>query len=69
MNEADRPDEGVATMCRAMEEMRNDTVFKTTLALIQNVMLSGYTAEDAMKLLRIPANDYSKYMSNLMSVQ
>ncbi len=63
-------EEGVATMCRAMEQLRNETAeataFKTTLALIKNVMLSGYTAEDAMKLLRIPANDYSKYMPDLM---
>ncbi len=66
-------EEGVATMCRAMEEMRNETAeataFKTTLGLIKNVMLSGYTAEDAMKLLRIPTNDYPKYLSNLIPVQ
>ncbi len=62
-------EEGVATMCRAMEEMRNDTVFTTTLALIKNVMLSGYTAEDAMKLLRIPADDHAKYMPDLMPAQ
>jgi len=56
-----------------MEELRNETAevtaFKTTLALIKNVMLSGYTAEDAMKLLRIPADDYSKYMPDLMPAQ
>lgn len=56
-------------MCKVMEEMRNDTAFKTTLELIKNVMLSGYNAEDAMKMLRIPLADYSKYMTDLVPAQ
>ena len=53
-------------MCRAMEEMRNEAVFKATLTLIQNVMLSGYSAEAAMKLLRIPDSDRNKYLHKLI---
>ncbi len=57
-------EEGVATMCRAMEEMRNDTAFKTMLNAVRELMKNcGWTAEQAMINLSIPEEERSLYLA------
>ena len=57
-------EEGVATMCRAMEEMRNDTAFKTMLNAVRELMKScGWTAEQALLNLNIPVQEHPRYLA------
>lgn len=57
-------EEGVATMCRAMEEMRNDTEFKTKVnAAIQIMKSFNVTAQEALKVLQVPEAEYPRYIA------
>ena len=52
---------GVETMCKVMEDMRNDveqrTEFRTKLESIKNIMEGlKYTPQQAMELLKIPVS-------------
>lgn len=56
-------EEGVATMCRAMEEMRNDTVFKKNIEHILLTMKKlGWSKEQALEFYEIPETEYPKYL-------
>ena len=55
-------EEGVATMCKVMEDMRNETVKRTKIDDIKNVMESfGVSIERAMESLKIPETLWSMY--------
>ena len=59
-------EKGVATMCKVMEDMRNETAKKTeeqtTVNHINDIMIKlKYTAEQAMDLLSIPKSQRSTY--------
>ena len=57
---------GVETMCKEMEKMRDDVEQRTVLRDIKNIMEGlKYTAEQAMELLKISAEDQSKYIAKL----
>lgn len=57
-------EEGVATMCRAMEEMRNDTEFRAQLRAIKNVMESFHvTVYQALDALKIPESERARYLA------
>lgn len=56
-------EEGVATMCRAMEEMRNETLFKNNVEhVLMLIKKLGYTKEQALAFYEIPEAEYPKYM-------
>lgn len=56
-------EEGVATMCRAMEEMRNETAFRKDIEHILMLMKKlGMTKEQALEFYEIPKADYPRYM-------
>ncbi len=56
--------EGVATMCRAMEEMRNDAMFKTKVEDIIKIMKNfNVSAQEAMKALEIPESEHARYIA------
>lgn len=59
--------EGVENMCRAMEEMRKDTEFKTK---VDDILLSmkklGWTKEQALEFYEIPVAEYPKYLPLLV---
>lgn len=56
--------EGVATMCRMLEEMRNETEFETRLSDIKNIMEgANWSLAEVLKLLKIPESDYERYAS------
>ena len=58
--------EGVATMCRAMEEMCNEAEFRTRLTDIRNLIeVSGWTKEKALEVLKVPVSEYPKYLAAL----
>ena len=57
-------------MCKAIEEMREESyqrgIEQTRLESIKNVMEGlKYTAQQAMELLKIPADDQPKYLAKL----
>lgn len=57
-------EEEVATMCRAMEEMRNDTAFKTMLNAVRELMKNcGWTAKQALLNLNIPEQERPRYLA------
>ena len=59
-------EEGVATMCRAMEEMRNDTLFKANVAAICKMMKNlNFTAQEALNVLEIPESEHARYIAAL----
>ena len=59
-------EEGVATMCRAMEEMRNETEFKTRLDAIRNMVETFNLAlVDVLNALKIPESEHERYISAL----
>jgi len=65
-------EEGVTIMCRAMEEMRNETAertaFKTRLeALIQIMGAFKVTVEEALKVLQIPESEHARYIAAIKS--
>ena len=57
---------GVETMCKAMEEMREDVEQRTKLAVVKLLMKKlQYTSQQAMDLLEIPLNEQAKYIAKL----
>ena len=57
---------GVETMCKMMEEMRREATEKTRIEDIKTVMEElKYTAQQAMKLLRVPDSEQPKYLAKL----
>ena len=55
-------EKGVAAMCKVMEDMRNETVKRTKIDDIKNVMESfGVSVEKAMESLKIPETLWSMY--------
>ncbi len=59
-------EKGVATMCRAMEEMRNDTEFKTRLDVIRNLVETlNMTVDEVLKAMRIPESEHARYLAAL----
>ena len=57
-------EEGVAAMCRAMEEMRNETAFKTKVEAIIKIMKKfNVTVQEAMETLEIPESEYPRYIA------
>ena len=56
--------EGVATMCRAMEEMRNDTEFKTRVSDIRNMVETFHlTIDEVLKAMKIPESEHARYIA------
>ena len=61
---------GVETMCKVMEDMRNDveqrTEYKTNIEAIKNIM-EGFkvTSQQAMDVLKIPVSEQPKYQEGL----
>ena len=57
-------EEGVATMCRAMEEMRNDTEFRTRLNDIRNMIETfNLTVNEVMSAMKIPESERERYLA------
>jgi len=57
---------GVETVCKVIEEMREEVAERTMLNAIRNIMEGlKYTAQQAMELLKIPASDQPKYLAKL----
>lgn len=61
-------EEGVATMCRAMEEMRNETAertaLKTNVEAITKIMKGfNVTVQEALKVLEIPESEHARYIA------
>lgn len=57
---------GVNEMCKALEEMRNETAENTLLQTIKNLMETmKWSAEQAMAAMKIPATEQEKYKSRL----
>ena len=57
---------GVNEMCKALEEMRNETAEKTLVQTIKNLMeTTKWNAERAMDALKIPISEQEKYKSRL----
>ena len=53
-------------MCRAMEEMRNDTEFKTRLADIRNMVETfNLSVADVLNAMKIPESDHERYITAL----
>ena len=53
-------------MCKVIEEMREEVEERTMLNAIKNIMEGlKYTAQQAMELLKIPADDQPKYLAKL----
>ena len=58
--------EGVRYMCKAMEDMKNETKDNTIIENIRKLMDTvKWSAEQAMDALKIPADEQSKYLSKL----
>ena len=58
--------EGVRYMCKAMEDMRNETKDNTIIENIRSLMDTvKWTAQQAMDALKIPVDEQSKYLSKL----
>ena len=58
--------EGVRYMCKAMEDMRNETRDKTIVENIKNLMKTlKLSAQQAVDALMIPADEQNKYLSKL----
>ena len=62
--------EGVALMCKAMEDLREESfqrgIDQSRIDSIKSIMETlKYTAQQAMDLLRIPAADQEKYIAKL----
>lgn len=57
-------EEGVATMCRAMEEMRNETEFRTRLNDIRNMIETfNLTVNEVMSAMKIPESERERYLA------
>ncbi len=57
---------GVSEMCKAMEEMRNETAERVLIQTIRNLMETmQWSAEQAMTAMKIPKADKLKYTAKL----
>ena len=57
---------GVASMCKAMEDMRKETATETPLISVKNLMKNmDLTAEQAMTALGIPDHDKTQLLKQL----
>lgn len=57
---------GVNEMCKALEEMRNETAENTLLQTIKNLMETmKWSAEQAMAAMKIPTSEQEKYKARL----
>ena len=57
---------GVSEMCKAMEDMRNETTERVLIQTIRNLMETiKWSAEQAMTAMKIPEADKSKYTAKL----
>lgn len=57
---------GVNEMCKALEEMRNETAENTLLQMIRNLMeTTKWNAERAMEALKVPLSEQEKYKAKL----
>ncbi len=57
-------EEGVATMCRAMEEMRNDTEFKTRVNDIRNMIETfNLSIDEVLRAMKIPESEHARYIA------
>lgn len=57
---------GVNEMCKALEEMRNETAENTLLQTIRNLMETmKWSAEQAMAAMKIPTSEQEKYKARL----
>lgn len=57
---------GVQEMCKAMEDMRNETAENTLLQTIKSLMeTTKWSVERAMDALKIPDADKAKFISRL----
>lgn len=57
---------GVSEMCKAMEDMRNETAERVLIQTIRNLMETmKWSAEQAMAAMKIPEADKSKYSAKL----
>lgn len=51
-------------MCRAIEEMRNNTEFKTRVNDAIQIMKSlKITAQEALRVLQVPKSEYARYLA------
>jgi hypothetical protein len=58
--------EGVREMCKAMEDMRNETARKTVLKTIISLMkTTKWTFEQTLTNMEIPTEDWSIYRAML----
>lgn len=60
--------EGVASMCRAMEEMRNKAAEQVTFRAkvddaIQIMKSFKVTAQEALRVLQVPEAEYPRYLA------
>ena len=61
-----RSPEGRRIMCEVIEQLRNESIERTRLEDIKNTMKKlGYTIQQAMDLLDIPAAEQDKYLAKL----
>ena len=61
-----RSPEGRRIMCEVMEHLRDESIERTRLEDIKNIMKKlGYTIQQAMDLLDIPAAEQDKYLTKL----
>lgn len=57
---------GVNEMCKALEEMRNETAENTLLQMIRNLLkTTKWNAECAMEALKVPLSEQEKYKEKL----
>ena len=62
----DRNEVGKETMCKAMEDMRNETATATNIVAIKNIMNKlSYTVEQAMDLIGIPESQRKHIIDKL----
>ena len=53
-------------MCEVMEQLRDESIERTRLEDIKTIMKKlGYTIQQAMDLLDIPAAEQDKYLAKL----
>lgn len=59
-------EEGVSTMCKALEDMRNEVAEQTKLDAIKSVMKTlGLSVEKAMEAIEIPKSQWNTYIGLL----
>ena len=53
-------------MCKAMDDFRDEIEVRTMVVAIKNIMEGlKYTAQQAMDLLKIPADEQPKYLAKI----